>query len=739
MTQRERENQFISRSKLKFGDALDYSQLVGNFVNMNTKVNIRCVKHNETFETFPNNHLKSKGGGCKSCKTEILSISRNTTGSVPKGGICSSCKNKSDKKTCDDCKQKNLERRIVREKLVDVCGKEGCKNMIKEGQTYCGRHMNVENPIVRVKEVVETKIKCELCYVKAFKDSRWCKTHEREVMLEEGKQKGIIYCSNFMKGCTSVLSSNYEKKKCESCLTADRMREKASKQMKTEIHEKQILEGSDILLCVNCNTTKPASEFVTSKGNPSKKCSECLEKQYIAEENRPKRDRSVQYKEYSSQPEVKQRKKEWKQANRDKIRQYYRDYRDRKMNEDPILYLKRNAENQKAWREANPEKHKTIQEKHESTLLCKKTQYVSKALRNGIKWMLSDEDFEIMCKSDCFYCAKITEEGELIGVDRLDSDGDYTIENCRGSCTECNMSKGGLSLKQFIAQCARITCYNNENMDDVLFLYEDIPYISKNGSSYADYSKRPKFQLTKEEFDNIVDNNCKYCSLRPPINCGIDRLDNNEGYVIDNCVPSCEVCNYMKRDQEYESFLERCEKISFNFIEKEYELPEAIRPDKWRMAPRLTQKPIALLSRTEKSIIRWNERHKIGDWAGITSRIDFGKGSNQDKKKMEELEANTKLAFEEALKEKIKLVKSQESKPKRKYEFQDPNMSDEEKEKIRKQKDKLRQQKHRDKKKEIKILVEKRTSDEQREYERKRKAEYRAKKKQKFVEKTKII
>jgi hypothetical protein len=42
-----------------------------------------------------------------------------------------------------------------------------------------------------------------------------------------------------------------------------------------------------------------------------------------------------------------------------------------------------------------------------------------------------------------------------------------------------------------------------------------------------------------------------------PVN-GIDRLDNDQGYVPGNCVPCCKECNGMKSTRSAETFIAKC-------------------------------------------------------------------------------------------------------------------------------------------------------------------------------------
>ena len=91
------------------------------------------------------------------------------------------------------------------------------------------------------------------------------------------------------------------------------------------------------------------------------------------------------------------------------------------------------------------------------------------------------------------------------------------------------------------------------------------------------------FNLSKEEYIEIVNKNCFYCGSKPelkqphrgkgkyvgvpiPYN-GIDRIDSSIGYQKENCVPCCTKCNYMKSDMDVSLFTEHILKIS-NHIKK---------------------------------------------------------------------------------------------------------------------------------------------------------------------------
>lgn len=76
------------------------------------------------------------------------------------------------------------------------------------------------------------------------------------------------------------------------------------------------------------------------------------------------------------------------------------------------------------------------------------------------------------------------------------------------------------------------------------------------------------FELTKDQFRVITSGNCFYCGAvpiktywanlsklsGPYVYNGVDRLNNDVGYVGDNCVPCCWKCNRLKSDMSIDEF-----------------------------------------------------------------------------------------------------------------------------------------------------------------------------------------
>jgi hypothetical protein len=82
-----------------------------------------------------------------------------------------------------------------------------------------------------------------------------------------------------------------------------------------------------------------------------------------------------------------------------------------------------------------------------------------------------------------------------------------------------------------------------------------------------------EWNLTKEESRNLFQSKCNYCGVEPStvtrmyrrngnyIYNGIDRVDNESGYIIDNVVPCCSICNRMKLTLSKNSFLNHIKRI----------------------------------------------------------------------------------------------------------------------------------------------------------------------------------
>ena len=79
-------------------------------------------------------------------------------------------------------------------------------------------------------------------------------------------------------------------------------------------------------------------------------------------------------------------------------------------------------------------------------------------------------------------------------------------------------------------------------------------FINEFGNIIKDYSGLKNNFLTAIKYSKTKTDEYLYN--------GIDRKDNYKGYVIDNCLPCCTICNKSKRDLDYLIFTKWIERVS---------------------------------------------------------------------------------------------------------------------------------------------------------------------------------
>lgn len=117
--------------------------------------------------------------------------------------------------------------------------------------------------------------------------------------------------------------------------------------------------------------------------------------------------------------------------------------------------------------------------------------------------------------------------------------------------------------------------YKKENPVSPVRLNDEDYFFNKTKQSYTSRAKLKKldFELNDTEFEILISDECHYCGYLPSLDFnrkntpaevfnGIDRKDNNIGYIKENCVSCCSVCNYFKRGINYNSFLNLIDKIN---------------------------------------------------------------------------------------------------------------------------------------------------------------------------------
>lgn len=96
--------------------------------------------------------------------------------------------------------------------------------------------------------------------------------------------------------------------------------------------------------------------------------------------------------------------------------------------------------------------------------------YKIAARRRGLEFSLSKKEFKELTSDNCYICgqepSKISKRPQNTGiytyngVDRIDNNKGYTLENCKPCCTTCNIRKHAASLEELLQWVKRVYKYN---------------------------------------------------------------------------------------------------------------------------------------------------------------------------------------------------------------------------------------------------------------------------------------
>jgi hypothetical protein len=186
--------------------------------------------------------------------------------------------------------------------------------------------------------------------------------------------------------------------------------------------------------------------------------------------------------------------------------------------------------------------------------------YTKWAKDRNIEFSISREIFENIIKMKCFYCGVLPDD-EFNGIDRVDNNIGYIHNNCVSCCKMCNYLKANYIKDVFLCKIEHILKYNGKIEKGRL--YPEL-FVNHNTISFYSYKKgalnrRIEFKISKNEFNSITANNCYICAKMPSLlhKNGIDRYDNNIGYILENCKSCCGDCNWLKNKHNYEELFNK--------------------------------------------------------------------------------------------------------------------------------------------------------------------------------------
>lgn len=230
-----------------------------------------------------------------------------------------------------------------------------------------------------------------------------------------------------------------------------------------------------------------------------------------------------------------ERKRMWSMNNADKRRKY-----------------------EKEARLKNPEKYAKKMARYQATPGGSLVLLKNNAKKRNIPFELEDEYVKYLTSQNCFYCDKETTIDKRNSIDRMINSDGYTIRNSVSCCSVCNVMKVCLDALTFIERCIQI------DIGVQCHYWIDISY-----KSYAKYKSSvtrdgKEFVLSQEEYELLRKGKCTYCK-RPSTDThhnGIDRINSEMGYTIENCIPCCHDCNISKGKMSPEAFVEQNKKIA---------------------------------------------------------------------------------------------------------------------------------------------------------------------------------
>lgn len=204
-----------------------------------------------------------------------------------------------------------------------------------------------------------------------------------------------------------------------------------------------------------------------------------------------------------------------------------------------------------------------------SLVKCKDCGYTKKIYRNDVRFM-----------KECKQCNLQKHKDEFVGFENQQYkvvDFSHQTERrlfYKVVCKKCNSII--TMRKDAIVDSTKISCIKCKSNGITPSLKAPMNvymYYYMSGAK----QRHLEWELSKEEFENIVSKDCHYCGEDPrPLKSlaryhkvdseihvnGIDRIDNEVGYTLNNCVPCCTKCNIMKMKLSKSNFLNQVLKIA---------------------------------------------------------------------------------------------------------------------------------------------------------------------------------
>ena len=192
------------------------------------------------------------------------------------------------------------------------------------------------------------------------------------------------------------------------------------------------------------------------------------------------------------------------------------------------------------------------------------------AYSRALLFTISETDFERLVIQPCYYCG-FQSSSRLNGIDRIDNNKGYILQNCITCCKMCNLFKNMLHPIEFLDKINAIYSYTKFAIPIPFSTIKKWKgYLSKSPREthkmYMLQSKKRniEFLLSEIEYNKLIQGVCYLCGVPTSQSHtnGIDRVDSSiRCYSIDNCRTCCGHCNVMKGITSYSDFIKKCIQI----------------------------------------------------------------------------------------------------------------------------------------------------------------------------------
>jgi len=129
----------------------------------------------------------------------------------------------------------------------------------------------------------------------------------------------------------------------------------------------------------------------------------------------------------------------------------------------------------------------------------------------------------------------------------------YLKNSTRNECRKCEslLSKNRYKNSTYICSvidCDRAGIYNDNSL--CAHHYKQIDENRFKNAIKSAKRRNKVWNISFNDWKNLIEKSCFYCfKLFKEEGSGLDRLDNNRGYELDNVIPCCGECNYLRSNK----------------------------------------------------------------------------------------------------------------------------------------------------------------------------------------------